>query len=168
MATPEQIKVANATSRNSAAIGAKAITPKMVRRYLEDTQQKKAKVLDFGSGKAAAHAVAMREDGFNVVAHEFGDNVNPEVHDTHALEQFYSVVYASNVLNVQSDEDMLRETLKDISYVLTIGGVFFANYPLNPRKSNMTAAQVEDVLRDYFDSVIRVGGTKQAPLWIMS
>lgn len=169
MATAEQIKEANKTSRWSPAIGEKAITPKMVREYLEKTDpNKELNVLDYGAGKTANHARALVEDGYNVLAHEFGDNIDKRYHCELALLNKYEVVYASNVLNVQADEAMLRETLAEVKSVMTEDGVFFANYPVSPRKSGMTVKEMQAILTEQFEFVMRIGGTSQAPLWIMN
>jgi hypothetical protein len=167
--TPEEIEIANKTSRNSPAIGAKAITPKMVRQYIEDNTLDKdeIQILDFGAGKAAAHAQKFVEEGFQCLAYEFGANVDPRVHCELALYNKYDIVYASNVLNVQSSLHMLEETIIQIKQVMKEDAVFFANYPLQPRKMTAAGWQMHATLRNYFKDVIRVGGTSQAPLWLM-
>ena len=169
MATAEEITIANKTSRNSAAIGANAITPKMVRKYIEDNSLDKDEtlILDFGAGKAAAHAQKFVEDGYQCLAYEFGDNVDPRVHCELALLNKYDIIYASNVINVQSSFPMLHETLIHVKQSLKPDGVLFANYPLSPRKKDITGAKMHAKMREYFDNVIRVGGTNQAPLWLM-
>jgi SAM-dependent methyltransferase len=169
MYTPEQIEIANKTSRNSPAIGAKAITPKMVRKYIEDNNLDKDEtlILDFGAGKAAAHAQKFVEDGYNCLAYEFGNNVDPRVHCELALMNQYDIVYASNVLNVQSTPSMLEETLIQVKLVLKPDGVFFANYPLSPRKMDKAGWELHSFLKDHFKVVDRVGGTSQAPLWLL-
>lgn len=168
MATAEQIKIANKTSRNSAAVGAKALTPKVARKYAETHLDKDtAQILDFGAGKHAIHTQAFVADGWDCQAHEFGDNVDPNTHSLFALSDKYDLVYASNVLNVQSDLTMLVETLMQIKAVMKKGGVFCANYPLEPRKSKMNADAVQLVLQQYFDNVIWIDGKKNAPVWLM-
>ena len=158
--TAEQIKIANSTSRNSGAIGAKAITPK----YVSEIATNNESILDFGAGKAAAHTIRLREQGLDVTAYEFGDNVT-ELHDKDALNYIYDIVYASNVLNVQQSETMLKSTLKSISQCIMKGGIAIMNYPVSPRKIDLTASELENKLKDFFVSVERVGGTKQAPLF---
>ena len=169
MATQEQITIANKTSRHSPAVGAKALTPKMVRAYVDKNKGKDGtSILDFGAGRTAMHAQAMVADGYMVLAHEFGDNVDPKVHCQLALCNKYNVVYASNVLNVQSDLAMLNETLKQVKKCMKYGGVFFANYPLSPRKMDgMSAKKMDFFLRKHFKSVKIVCGTNAAPVWLM-
>jgi hypothetical protein len=167
--TPEEIEIANKTSRNSPAIGAKAITPRMVRQYIEENglDKEAIQILDFGAGKAAAHAQKFVEEGFQCLAYEFGDNVDPRVHCELALYNKYDIVYASNVLNVQSSMTMFGETIIQIKQVMKDDGVFFANFPLQPRKMELKGWELHSKLREYFKDVIRVGGTSQAPLWLM-
>jgi len=74
MATSEQITTANKTSRNSPAIGQKALTPKVARQYMENNFKKDdTLILDFGAGKSAYHAQQFVADGWQVLAHEFGE-----------------------------------------------------------------------------------------------
>jgi hypothetical protein len=168
MATTEQITIANKTSRSSAAIGMKAITPKAVRKYIDDNYDKETvTILDFGAGKTAIHARAFVEEGYNCLAHEFGDNVDPRYHCELALLNQYDIVYASNVLNVQSSLHMLEETLTQVKSVLKDGGFFFANYPLNPRKMTADWWQMHELLRQNFKAVWVSGRNKKAPIFLM-
>ena len=167
MITPDEIAAANKTSRSSKAIGGKAITPKAVRQYIDTFLNTDCTILDFGAGKSAAHARAFVEDGFNCLAHEFGDNIDPRYHSEHALENKYDIVYASNVLNVHISVHNLSITLDTIKSVMKVDGVFIANYPLEPRKMRMRAFEMYEYLLTQFSNVIQIGGTKQAPIWRM-
>jgi hypothetical protein len=162
------VAVANATSRTNGAVGANAIVPRKVREYLAEFGDKKSTmILDFGSGKHAAHALALVAEGWFVQAHEFGDNYNPSLHYQHALTSKYNVVYASNVLNVQSHLPMMAMTIRQIADVLDEGGVFIANYPQSPRKSSLTPADVVELLEEQFETVTRMKGTTaSAPVWL--
>jgi len=171
MFTQEDIQVANKTSRANGAVGANAITPKYVRELLDngtddnhDCTKEDITVLDFGAGKTAAHAQALLAAGYQVLAYEFGDNVDPRVHCELALLNKYDVVYASNVLNVQSSVDMARTTIKQIRDVMKYDAVFIANYPQSPRKSDITPMEMMKLLEEHF-YVIRCGGTPSAPLF---
>jgi SAM-dependent methyltransferase len=128
---PDELEIANRTSRSLGAVGAKALVPRVVRDWLQPTDR----VLDFGAGKDAAHAVRLKDEGFDVTAHEFGKNQQPGLHDPNALQAGpYDVVYASNVLNVQSNVKMLTRTLLQIRRALKPGGIFIGNFPKQPRK----------------------------------
>lgn len=160
--SPEDVSRANRTSRTAGAVGEKAITPK----YVAQSSNKTEKILDFGAGRHAAHAAKLRSMGFDVTAHEFGDNVREGVHEPNALNANYDTVYASNVLNVQASEKMLRETLAQIKGATAPGGRALFNYPADPRISGMPAAAVADIIGDVFGAMPqRVGGTPSAPLW---
>ena len=167
MFTQEDITIANKTSRTDGAVGVRAITPKFVRQHVELFYDKEdTTILDFGAGKRAAHARALLEIGFLVTAYEFGDNVDIRYHNELALMQTYDIVYASNVLNVQSNLGMMRTTIQQIADVVKEDGIFFANYPASPRKSDLTVKEMMQLLLEQFNIVYRVGGTKAAPLWI--
>ena len=167
MITSDEIAAANKTSRNSKAIGGKAITPKAVREYIDTFLNSDCTILDFGAGKSAAHARAFVADGFNCLAHEFGDNIDPRYHCELALQNKYDIVYASNVLNVHTSLHNLLETLDTVKSVMKDGGVFIANFPLEPRKMNLRWYQMHAILMSQFGSILQIGGTKQAPIWRM-
>ncbi len=163
MATPEEIKIANATSRSMGAVGAQAITPKYVESIALDTDR----ILDFGAGKDATHARRLKERGYKVVAHEFGNNFAPGIHTQGALAYKYDIVYASNVINVQSSINMLGETIEKLASSVRKDGMLVLNYPLSPRKGVMDsvdAESLEEHLKTFFNVVDRVGGTRSAPL----
>jgi hypothetical protein len=162
------VRQANKTSRNTGAVGAKAIVP----RYVQSIAKPSDTILDFGAGKAAAHALRLQAAGLNVTPYEFGDNSIPGLHNPDALNNKYSIVYASNVLNVQGSEEMLRDTLDQLTSVLSNGGKLVVNLPDTPRYgvwSGLTARQgadkLQSMLSENFDKVTRVGGTTSAPLF---
>jgi hypothetical protein len=168
----EHVAIANSTSRNRGAVGARAVVPRYVRETYGDLSG--LEVLDFGAGKAAAHAEAMQEaygsvHGWNVDAFEFGDNYVPGVHlsdrEADLSARRYGIVYASNVLNVQCNWSMMHTTVAAAAWFLSAFGRFVANYPESPRKSDLTPDDVEALLRQYFVSVRRVAGTKRAPVF---
>ena len=161
MFKPEEIEIANKTSRANGAVGIKAITPK----YVEETASPEDTILDFGAGKDAVHTLRLNRLGLNVTAHEFGSNAN-SLHSHDALLHTYDIVYASNVINVQSSLDMLHTTLKQIALVCKSRAIM--NFPMNPRKGTIAEVNAEEMqghIGVYFSSVKRVGGTKSAPLY---
>lgn len=112
-------------------------------------------ILDFGAGWKARHALALRELGLNVVAHDFGKNFDPEVHDLHALNRVYDVVYASNVLNVHTTTNALMLTIAQIANsVRQSNGFALVNYPESPRKGMFTDEQMKSNLQSVFDEVV--------------
>jgi hypothetical protein len=170
MFTNEEIRIANATSRSSGASAKnndgsiRAIVPRYVAEYIN----KEEKMLDFGAGRDAVHTKWLREQGFDIVAYDFGDNIIEGLHDKDALNKKYSVIMASNVLNVQSSMNMLWGTLRQIYDSLEYGGKFVCNYPSSPRKMDLTATELAHILKTTFSgSIERVGGSTSAPLWIV-
>ena len=163
----EKIKIANKTARSSgaSALNKDGSIRSVVGRYILDNVSKDASILDFGSGPAAVQTLALRDAGFkNVSAYDFGVNTRDGIQDPDALNKKYDVVFASNVLNVSSDEEMLRETLRDIKKAAKNEIVF--NYPSSPRKSGLNAQEVKDIIIDeYGVEPELVSGTKSAPVW---
>lgn len=163
----EKVAIANRTSRTSgaSALNKDGTIRSVVGRYVLDNIDKKASVLDFGAGKDAVQTQALRNAGFeNVTAYDFGVNVKNGVHDPNALNKKYDVVFASNVLNVSSDEEMLRETLRDINKAAAKTIVF--NYPSSPRKAGLSTKEVENIIVDeYGIKPTVVVGPKSSPVW---
>jgi len=156
-----EMEIANKTARNLGAVGSKALVPRVV----AETSKKSERILDFGSGPAAAHSEHLRQQGFrHVVAHEFGDNIRPGVHNPKALQMEYDTVFASNVLNVQSNEEMLKRTLDQLAGVVKSDGRLVANLPESPRKMNIDAKTLTRMLSQRFEHVERVAGTSGAPV----
>lgn len=164
----EEVKIANATSRSNGASARnkdgsiRAVVP----RYVAENVDNKEVILDFGAGKAAVHTLWLQEQGFNVVAYDFGDNCVNGLHNKDALSKQYTMIMASNVLNVQSSLQMLFETLRQIYNCLEKGGELICNYPASPRKMGLTANDLKEIIQSIFKGKIeRVGGTPSAPLW---
>lgn len=157
---PGEVSVANATSRSGGAIGKGALVPKLARRMAS----KQDRILDFGAGKTAQHTQQLRQAGYNVTAHDFGDNSQPGIHDPNALKREYDLVFASNVLNVQSSPEMLNKTLGQIAGATKPGKAAIANFPASPRKNRLSAAQVVQIARRKFRQVDQVGGSSDAPI----
>lgn len=179
------ILAANKTSRAAGAVSAKAITPK----YVLENISKDSSILDFGAGSQALHSRMLKDNGFkNVTAYEFGNNINPKLHDVNALKRKYQVVFASNVLNTQGDDTMLNMTLKQISNSTEKNGRAIFNFPLEPRygawnftnevrknkpqnslslKQNDTS-KLEKTALKYFERIEKQKGygNNQAPLYV--
>lgn len=166
--SPDDMKVANKTARSAGAVGGKAITPRHVDEVESNIGDRNRTILDFGSGPEAKHTQHLLTKGHNVTAHEFGDNQREGVHDPKALSRKYDHVFASNVLNTQSNKEMMGKTLDQIHGAVKPGGMFTGNFPQSPRKaSDIDHLHVENELKKRFHNVERVKdkGTKQAPLF---
>ena len=168
MFTMEEVRIANATSRSNGASAKnkdgsiRAIVPK----YVAEHVSKEDSILDYGAGKGALHTKWLREEGFDVTAWDFGDNFIDGVHEKDALSRKYDVVFASNVLNVQSSLNMFLETLSQMYDSLKPGGTLICNYPASPRKMQLTANQGAALIKGMLDrNAVKVGGTAQAPIW---
>jgi hypothetical protein len=159
----EETRIATRTARGAGVVGATAVVP----RWVEGNVPKSKKVLDFGSGPPARHTMSLREKGYtDVTAHEFGDNVQEGVHDPKALSKKYDVVFASNVLNVQSSEAMLKRTLKQIRDSVEKGGLAVFNYPASPRKAGLKVASVAGAIAEVFPGAVeRVSQGSKVPMW---
>jgi hypothetical protein len=137
----EYIKKANKSCRNNGAIN--PVLPAFIEKHFP----KNISILDFGAGTNALQAKHLISKGFSVTAHDFGANVT-EVHDPQALNKKYDLVYASNVLNVQSTRQMLHQTLKQIHSVTK--GDFICNYPSSPRYLGLSISDMEKELSLFF------------------
>lgn len=169
MYSAEEILVANRTCRGSGASAIKdgkirAVVPKYIEEHIDHSKN----ILDFGAGKDALHTKYLSSKGFNVTAYDFGSNCIPGVHDAHATEREYDIVFASNVINVSSNKEMMINTLNEIKNCLSDNGEAIFNYPESPRKAGLKTADVIDVVKSVFDNVSIVGGTKNAPILMVN
>ena len=164
--TTQEINIAKATSRSA---GASAIKDGKIRAivplWVEKNIDKDKTILDFGAGKGATSTKYLLSKGFDVAAYDLWVGNGDELLDKFALNRQYDVVFASNVLNVQSSQSMLNETLKQIYDTVKDGGEFICNYPQSPRKMLLTSEEIERIILTVFGSIKRVGGTKSAPIW---
>lgn len=138
---PNYTKFVNGTY--SKPFSVRQALPAIVMEHAKKTD----KILDFGAGKDIFGTKQLREAGFDCTAWEIGENFNPQLHDYHALERDYDIVFASNVLNVQPDGGAVAEILLDVQGVLKDGGLFFCNFPRDPRHNTLEQEDIESMLR---------------------
>lgn len=154
MFTEKEIREANKTARSNGASAInpdgtiRAIVPNFIYKNIDKYRNKT--LLDYGAGKSAIHTKWLRENGLNVTAYDFGENCINGIHDKNALDKIYDVVFASNVLNVQSSDVMMSITLNQIYKVIKNGGVFIFNYPSSPRKSKMSEYEIVNMVHSVF------------------
>lgn len=164
--TAQEIKIAKATSRSA---GASAIKDGKIRAivplWVEKNIDKDKTILDFGAGKGATSTKYLLSKGFDVAAYDLWVGNGDELLDKFALNRQYDAVFASNVLNVQSSQSMLIETLSQIKDSMKDNGEFICNYPQTPRKMLLTSKEIERIIIKVFGSVERVGGIRSAPIW---
>ena len=165
--TAQEIKIAKATSRSAgaSAINKNGTIRAVVPLFIEKNINKSKIILDFGAGRGCTSTKYLLSKGFDVTAYDFWYENGDELLDKYALDRQYNVVFASNVLNVQSSFSMLNETLKQIYDAVKDGGEFICNYPQSPRKMLLTSEEIERIIIKVFGSVERVGGTRSAPIW---
>ena len=157
----DYVKLVNATYRATGSVGPKAVVPKLVPQVAKKTD----KILDFGAGTRAIHTKSLRQQGYNVTAYDIGSNIDPAIHDPNALAKKWDVVYASNVMNVQPSPRDLAGLIGLFANIVKKGGTLIANYPPSPRKSGLSVAEVDALLRMRFPTVTRVPGIS-SPTWI--
>jgi len=142
----EQKSKAMATCRGNGAVSKNAIVPRILQELIYPKDGKN--ILDYGCGKHRKHVEILRNRGYKVTGYDFS------LEDTEDnIGRVYDFVYASNVLNVQSDLDMLYQTLIEIRGCISHHGVALVNYPSGPRKMDMSVKQLETVLYDLFGHV---------------
>lgn len=163
--SPDYYRIVNATYRDGPAIGHNPAVVRVVAELLAAGTLRPRTILDFGAGRAARHAAAIRALGFDVTAHDIAANRVPGVHDPAALFRKYDLVYAANVLNVQPTYDDLAATVDEIAGAVAPGGVAVVNY--YPTKDARWRDDVEPLLEARFGRVERVRGEKY-PMWICS
>ncbi|MCB1713186.1 MAG: hypothetical protein KDH96_12150, partial [Candidatus Riesia sp.] len=152
--TDEETRIMNSTSRTNkegkGSVGYRAVVP----TFVEMIACKKDLILDYGAGKYPLHAFRLKEKGYNVKSYDFGNNFDPTLHDKDALQHKYDVIYASNVLNVQLSEEIMRETIEEIKSLMKPQSIFIANYPRKPRKNDIDFRRVKKILSDYFEVTV--------------
>ena len=157
---PEDIEIAMKTGEAKGFIGPRAVTP----RYVSETSKAEDTILNYGAGKHDQHTPMLREKGLNIEAHDF-HNPNPE-----ALGRKHDTVFGSNVINVQDTNNMLKNTLDEMTETVASDGRLIVNLPVSPRKGAWTGditdtKKLRGLLKDRFESVNIVDGTGSAPVF---
>jgi 2-polyprenyl-3-methyl-5-hydroxy-6-metoxy-1,4-benzoquinol methylase len=142
---------------------------KIIRNHITTSNS----VLDFGAG-GAKPATRLKSEGYNITAYDFmytpeQKPTDDDPRDYNALSKKYDVVYASNVINVQSSEKMILKTIKEIKGSMKPSAVFICNFPTNPRKwaEMQKANDMKDFLSKHFTDIKLIGGTNSDPIWSM-
>jgi hypothetical protein len=156
-----ELQKINKTSRHAGAVGGNPVVPRVVRKISSFNDL----ILDFGAGKTARHALSLQNDGYNVIAYDFGQNFDPTIHNKDALKYKYDIVYASNVINVQPRFEHIGALLDLWRDLLRVGGKLVVNYPSSPRGTSATPTEIEILLRYRFSRVERITGFS-SPVWI--
>jgi len=130
-----------------------AVVPKMV----SILASKKDKILDYGTGYGQ-YTKMLRDEGLNIFMHDFSRNHPSELNkyflDSPESSSPFDIIFASNVLNVQTSSEMLVRTLRDVVCLLDMDGLFVGNYPNKPRKLEaLHPTMLYTLLKDYFIDV---------------
>lgn len=168
MFTEEEIRIANATyrSKGSSVFDKDGNVRSVVARFIARSISKDTKILDFGCGSEFIQGEYLRSLGFDVSGWDFGENKPKDCIDK--FDKIYDVVYASNVLNVISSQSMLMETLEQIDSCLKDGGIFIANYPQSPRKMDMSAQELKNIIQEKLNTnVCKIPGVS-SPTWVFA
>ena len=148
------------TSRKG-IISENAIVPKLVSEVIKRGSITVNNILDFGCGENLVHVNKLSKlfPQINFEGYDIGFNY-PE-------SRKYDLIFASNVLNVQTNFYELLTTLQEI-YSLQNSKITYVivNYPKNPRYLNLTVNELESILYFWWHPIsIQSDGTK---VWQLS
>ena len=121
--------IAEKTARRSGAVGGKSVLPDIVKSLATTLDS----ILDYGAGYGQ-NTIKLRKAGLSVFCYDFNPERLPKEYTTELKLRRYDIVFASNVLNVQSSILMLDKTLQEINSELKPTGLFIANLPSSPNK----------------------------------
>lgn len=155
MYNEEEIRDMNRTARSGGAIGSNAVVPRFV--ILSANEFPLERTLDYGSGPKAIHTDELRAHRIECHAWDVGDNFNPNIHWSEALNRKYNTVMMSNVLNVQPSRTHLETMLKEVVGLVNDIGRLVCNYPATPRKSDVKKKELVKILKSHFKYVVEVG-----------
>jgi tRNA nucleotidyltransferase (CCA-adding enzyme) len=153
--------------------------------WVLENVNKDTKILDYGAGKGTQTRRLQGIEEYAPGGINEGDapakpftnvhayDTSPPYNDASKLKEKYSVVMASNVLNVQETDQDLHDTLNELSSLIDDKGQIVINFPSTPRKNKDSmptkgvAQQREwltNILSEHFNSVKPI----QANHWELS
>ena len=156
------MEIRQTTARGKGAVGANAVLPRIVKAETEATDCVE-RILDFGAGPDRRHTKTLAKDlkeagrDIDVQGYDLGD-------DKQVLNRGLDIVFASNVLNVQSRPWELLDTLMDL-WVAQGEGRLLVNYPKEPRKMGMTAGTMKSWLQGLGWRIKKVKSPKNSIVW---
>lgn len=154
-----------ATARAGGAVGKNAVLPTLVLGEVLDLDpDTRVRVLDFGAGPNRRHVEDLNRNFESVGsrARAFGYDLGDP---RQILTESWDIVYASNVLNVQETSEDLFSTLQDLWIAQNDDAELYVNYPKEPRKMGMTAAQMRNCLELFGWQVERVKPQSKTTVW---
>ena len=125
------------------AFAPNALIPRLTREILTESDRLwSSSILDFGCGKDMLMPNKWRAEKI------FCDGCDLSIPNTKPRLDSYDVIMVSNVLNVQETNEQLEETINQILSFCHDGTQIFWNYPMQPRKLNLSILQVQEILFD--------------------
>ena len=114
-------------------------------------QQKHLWILDYGAGKDIYGTLMLRDRGFKyVTAYDIGNNYVEGLHDLKALTKTYDIIFASNVINVQTSYEDIIQILQEVHSCMILDSEFHFNIPGKPRKCDLNNKKVIELLNEVF------------------
>lgn len=154
-------KLATSTSRSKGAVGNNPLVYRRFRELVNEVFPRRdlrySYILDFGAGKDAKHTKALIAEYFPLTfAYDYPENSNTAYHIS-KLRPGYSVVLASNVLNVQDSEEAFERTLQQITNACFRNSYLVCNFPAEPRhwKELTNAKLLERLEQDFILDDVR-------------
>lgn len=136
-------------SDRSNSFSKNAIVPRIIPQLVKKDDY----ILDFGCGKGKVHVKQLKDQGYSVAGYDISI---PGSYGESIKGKRYDVVYLSNVLNVQSNEEMLEDLFDSVLKCLLPSGFIVVNYPYDPRYLGWSTDKMLEWLKEKFMSVIRV------------
>lgn len=147
----KKINKMNSTARSTGAVGSNAIIVRIIKSLID----KDKKILDYGSGPNLVQTMQLIEYGFDVKSWEIGKNLtNSNYFIQNLKENSFDVVFASNVLNVQENENDIRFVINEVFDITKDVAIF--NFPKKPNYSNMSTEKIFHILKSNFEHVFNV------------
>lgn len=165
--TEAERSTAMKTTRAAGAVSANAIVPKVVKMLVaEDANIHR--VLDYGCGKDMVHANDMARTFPDLAVYGWDHSLSDGKPFRDAFRELRRphLAYASNVLNVQSTIEGLRQTLAELR---SLHCPVVVNYPTSPRKLGLSVKALEAELSAAGFIASRVGSAVVGKnvVWVM-
>lgn len=146
-----QIHKMNSTARSAGAVGLNSIIVKIIKSLID----KNKKILDYGSGPNLIQTKQLVDCGFNVKSWDIGNNLTNSNYFIKKLESnSFDVVFASNVLNVQENEERIKFVIDEVFD--TTKNIAILNFPNSPNYTGLNIHNILYLLQLQFKSVFSI------------
>jgi len=148
--TKYELKKMNRTCRDKGPWATR--TPKVLQLFLRTSHLcKDFSILDYGAGKKAIWTKFLKKRGFNVTAHDVGENFTLGIHDPFACDRKYDLILMSNVVQVQPSFDRINWLFREINSLLKKEGEVIFNFcPIKSMKFSQSEAEIIAAASQYF------------------